>query len=241
MKFETTKKTGLKAIGKHALVKNDAILEILEDVAGEHTNNVGIGKAIDIEKDHVAWILHDWKVKVLKRPVYDDELKVKTWGRYFQKAYTYRDFEVYNSDGELSVIATSKWSLLNIETRSVTRLTDDIKNAYEPEEEGVFDEEVLPKPEIPSEFSNSMSYTVTRRDIDIINHMHNIYYLDLAYEVLPQEVYDKRPFDEFRVTYKHEIVLGDRIECKYAFYNGKHVVVITKDDKICAIIEICER
>ena len=221
MKFETKKKTGLKAIGKNALVKNNAILEIMEDVAGEHTNKVGIGKAIDIPKEHVAWILHDWKVKVLKRPIYAEELTVKTWGRYFQKAYTYRDYEIYNEAGELSVIATSKWSLLNIETRNITRLTEKMKNAYEPEETRVFEEEVLQKLEIPSRFSNSMSYTVSRRDIDIINHMHNIYYLDLAYEVLPQDIYDKRPFDEFRITYKHEIVLGDKIECKYSFYNRK--------------------
>ena len=182
--------------------------------------------------------MHDWKVKVLKRPVYADELKVRTWGRYFQRAYTYRDYEVYNSAGELCVIATSKWSLLNVETRTVTRLTDEIKKAYEPEDEGVFDEEVLPKPEIPSEFSNSMNYTVTRRDIDVINHMHNIYYLNLAYEVLPEEVYANATFDEFRITYKHEIVLGDKIECKYAYYNNKHVVIITKENKVCAIIEL---
>ena len=198
----------------------------------------GIGKAVNIEHDHVAWILHDWKVKVLKRPVYADELTVKTWGRYFQKAYTYRDFEIYNSNGELCVIATSKWSLLNVETRSITRLTDEMKNAYQPEEECVFEEEVLPKPEIPSDFLNSMSYTVTRRDIDVIKHMHNIYYLDLAYEVLPEEVYELRPFDEFRICYKHEIVLGDKIECKYTFNGGKHIVVITKKDKVCAIVEL---
>ena len=238
MKFEIKRKTGLKDIGKNALVKNDAILEILEDAAGEHTNKAGIGKAINIEKDHVAWILHDWKVKVLKRPIYADELTVKTWGRYFQKSYTYRDYEIYNSNGELAVIATSKWSLLNVETRKITKLTDDMRDAYQPEEVHVFDEEVLEKPEIPSEFSNSMLYTVSRRDIDLINHMHNIYYLDLAYEVLPEDVYEKRPFNEIRITYKHEIILGDKIECKYSYYNGSHVVILEKDNRVCAIITL---
>ena len=238
MKFEIKKKIGLKAIGKSGLAKNSALLEIMEDAAGEHTDCVGIGKATKIESDHVAWILHDWKVKVIKRPIYNDELTVKTWGRNFQKAYTYRDFEIYNSNGELSVIATSKWSLMNVVERSITRLTDEMRDAYAPENECVFDDEALPKPEIPSEFSNVMSYTVTRRDIDVINHMHNIYYLDLAYEVLPEEVYEKRPFDEFRITYKHEIVLGDVIECKYAFYKNRHVVVIFKGDMVCAVIEL---
>ena len=83
-----------------------------------------------------------------------------------------------------------------------------------------------------------MLYTVSRRDIDLINHMHNIYYLDLAYEVLPEDVYEKRPFNEIRITYKHEIVLGDKIECKYSYYNGSHVVILEKDNRVCAIITL---
>lgn len=45
MKFEIKRKTGLKSIGKDALVKNNAILEILEDAAGEHTDKVRYRKS----------------------------------------------------------------------------------------------------------------------------------------------------------------------------------------------------
>jgi len=239
MVFESTVKSGLKDIGKNNLIKNEAILEMLENVAGEHSNKVGYG-ALDIEKTMLSWILTDWRVKVIKRPMYSEVLKVRTWGRYFQKAYTYRDFEIFNSKGELCVIATSKWALLDLNKRSVTRLTDEIKNAYQPEENFVFDEEILEKPDVPIEFSNEFKYTVTRKDIDINDHMHNTYYLNLAYEVLPEEVYNNRPYNEFRITYKKEITLGDTVTAKYAYNEGKHFVVITNDEKnvINAIIEL---
>ena len=70
--------------------------------------------------------------------------------------------------------------------------------------------------------------------------MHNLYYLDLAYEALPQDVYEKRPFDEIRIMYKKEIKLGDVVVCKYSYENNKHIVVIESQDgeKLHAIIEL---
>lgn len=196
--------------------------------------------ALDISQTKASWILLDWKVKVLDRPMYAEELRVKTWGRYFQKAYTYRDYEIYNSKGELCVIATSKWALIDIEKRNVLKLTDEIKNKYKPEEKSVYNEKVLDKMKIPTEFQREITYTVGRKDIDINNHMHNTYYLSLAYEVLPEDVYENRPYDNFRITYKKEIQLGDTITCKYTYENNEHIIVIMTPEKeaINAIIKL---
>lgn len=238
MFFESTAKTGLKDIGKNNLIKNETILEILENMGGEHSNKVGYG-ALDIDKTGLSWILLDWKVQVIKRPIYSEELKIKTWGRCFQKASTYRDFEVYNSEGELAIIATSKWAMMDLEKRSITRLNDDIKKVYEPEEVQVFNEESLEKPYIPEEFINEFSYTVGRKDIDLNNHMHNVYYMNLVYEAFPEDVYQNIPYDNFRITYKKEITLGDTVTAKYAKVDGKHYVVIENKEKniVNAIIE----
>lgn len=239
MIFESTAKAGLKDIGKNNLIKNESILEILENIAGEHSSKVGYG-VLDIERTKASWILLEWKVKVIKRPIYSEELKVKTWGRYFQKAYTYRDFEIHNSKGELCVIATSKWALIDINTHTIMRLTEDIKNLYKPEEISVFKEETLNKINIPEEYTNKIEYTVGRKDIDINNHMHNTYYLNLAYEALPEEAYKNGPYNEFRITYKKEITLGDTVTSQYSTNDNKHTIVISNENKkiINAIIEL---
>ena len=78
MIFVDKVKTGLKDVGKDCLIKNESILEILENVGGEHSNLAGYG-ILDIERTKLSWILLDWKVKVLKRPLYADELEVKTF------------------------------------------------------------------------------------------------------------------------------------------------------------------
>ena len=72
--------------------------------------------------------------------------------------------------------------------------------------------------------------------------MHNLYYLDLAYNALPNEVYDKKPFDNFRICYKREIKLDDVVKCKYSFVDGEHIISIFSEDnsKLHSIIKIKE-
>lgn len=199
-------KTGLKDIGKNNTIKNRAILEILENVGAYHSDKVNYG-ANSTEITRKAWILLDWNLQVLKRPKYGQTLSVNTWGRDVKKFFTFRDFEVYDENNNLCAIATSKWALIDIDNRKMVRLTDEIMNRYEPEEKSVFSEEKLGKLEIPTEFLSSSNYEVIRKDIDVNKHMHNLYYLDLAYEAMPEEVYEKRPFDNVRITYKKEIKL----------------------------------
>ena len=85
--------------------------------------------------------------------------------------------------------------------------------------------ENIEKIEIPDDFEKMLEYTVVRRDIDLNKHMHNLYYLDLAYETLPEEIYAKRPFDNVRITYKKEIKLGDCICCEYAKKDDKNILI----------------
>ena len=229
MIFVDKVKIGLRDTGKDCLIKNEAILEILENVGGEQSDLAGYG-ILDIERTKLSWILLDWTVKVIKRPAYPEELEIRTWGRCFQKAYTYRDFEAYNSKGELCIKATTKRVMINSDTRKIVRMGPEVKDAYKPEDYSSFGDYNFPKPEVPIEFSNEVKYTVSRKDIDINGHMHNTYYLNLAYDALPEDIYDARPYDTFRITYKHEIKLGDTVICKYAYFNDKHVVVIMSED-----------
>lgn len=233
-------KIGLKDVWKGKEVNNKAILEYLEDIAAYHSDRVGYGvNTSDIT--HLTWLLLDWKVKVIKRPKYGQTLDIHTWSRYIIKCYAYRDFEIYDEAHNLCVIASSKWLLINNQTRKITKIEPEVANRYESEpEKSVFEEKEIEKIKLPTNYKSSIIYQIKRKDIDVIGHMHNLYYLDLAYEALPEEVYDQRPFDEVRIMYKKEIKLGDSVICKYSYENDKHIVGIqSEDEKILhAVIEL---
>lgn len=239
MIYEESFKIGLKDIGRENKITNRGILEVLENIASYHSDYVRFG-ANETITTGMGWILLEWKIQVLDRPQYGEKLVIKTWGRGENRAYTFRDFEVYDENNKLKVIATSKWALLDIENRKMLRLTDEIMDRYECEEKHVFSEEKLDKLKVPDSYQNSIVYEVKRRDIDTNRHMHNLYYLDLAYEILPEEVYNEEFLNNIRISYKKEMSLGDKVECRYQNQDNKHIIVIDSDNgkKIHSIVEL---
>ena len=239
MIFKEKFKMGLKDIDKNNLLKNRAILEYLENIGSFHSDVAGYG-AEYTGKTGIAWVLLGWKLKVLKRPQYGQELEIHTWAKLGSKVATFRDFEIYDNNQNLCAIATSKWTMVDIGKGKITKIDDEVINAYKVESKNVFQKLELEKLKIPSNFDYKTEYTVKRKDIDINGHMHNLYYLDLAYEALPEEIYEKRPFDNVNIQYKKEIKLGEKVICKYAKVENKYNVTIFSEDEknVHAIVEL---
>ena len=230
----------LSEIGKGNKATNKTILSYLEDIGGIHSNIAGYG-VFEIAQTNLSWILLGWRLQVIRRPKYAQKVKIKTWSKGVVKFYTYRDFEIYDEQGNLIIKASSKWVLLDIEKGKIVRIEPELMNKYEPE----FDKEVFEKLEFdkinePNEYQFETEYTVRRADIDVNNHMHNLNYIELANEALPEEVYKGALFNDVRITYKKEKKLGDTVKCKYAFQNDKHIVVVKSNDEsvVHAIIEM---
>ena len=240
MIFKQKFRIGLKDIGKENFMTNKAIMEDLENIGANHSSIVGYG-VLDIKNTNASWIVLDWKIKVMKRPKYGQELNIHTWARLTRRSYTYRDYIIFDNNGNEMVIATSRWALINIETGRPVKLDDGIVKKFEPEEnKNVFNVQELDKLKEPDKFENIISYKVNRSDIDINKHMHNLYYLDLAYEALPEEVYENEQFDNIRITYKKEIKLGEIVKCKYFHENDKHIITIVNNEEtlVHSIIEL---
>ena len=241
MIFKENFKIQLKDIGKENYLKNIGILEMLENIATHHSDTVGYGPN-DIKEKGTSWVLLDWKIQVLKRPKYGQTLNVNTWARTIEggmkKTHTYRDFEIYDEQNNLCVTGTSKWVLVDIKTGRITKIENSVIDKYNVEDKSVFNIGELDKISIPENFSNEITYKVARKDIDLNGHMHNLYYLDLAYEALPEAVYEQRPFDNFRIQYKKEMKLGDIVKCKYTFENDENIITICNEtgDKVHAVI-----
>ena len=70
--------------------------------------------------------------------------------------------------------------------------------------------------------------------------MHNLNYLKLAYEALPEKEYLSNEKNKVRIMYKHQILLGDKVKCYYSNIDGKYVITIkSQDDSILhAIVEL---
>ena len=227
---------GIRHIGNSNLITNYGFLCLLEDIACIHSNEVGYG-VNQVSQTHLSWILLHWKVSIFKRVRFGTKVTVKSWARPSNGISTLRDFEIYDDEGNLICIASSKWVLVNTESTSIARIPEDFNSRYNTEEKSVFNENDISKLKEPNTTSLNFSFKVLRRDIDLNEHMHNLYYLSYAYESLPREIFESNEFNNFEVMYKTGAKLGEIVDCHYVLENNSHYVVMKTDNKLHAIVK----
>ncbi len=230
---------GIRDLEDKNKLSNTALLSYLEDMGGIHSNLVGNGLN-DINTVKHTWILLAWKVKLFNRPKYADKIRVKTWSRKMDKIYAFRDFEIYDEQNNIIGIATSKWIYMNIDTWKIKKTDKILEEKYGTEFKNVFEEEDIEKLKEPEVFTKECEYLITKDMIDINKHVHNIYYLDIASEVLPEEMYNQNQFNNFQIMYKKEIKCGEKVKVLYTTKENKHIIVIKSNDEkeLHAIIEM---
>lgn len=240
MKFEREYLIGIEDIGKDNKITNLGFLKYLEEIACSHSATCGFG-ANDIETKRKAWLLMDWKLKVYDRPIYEEKIRILTWARTISQNsfFSYRDFEVYCGE-ELVAIATSRWVLFDFDKKRITKLSEDIYGPYNSENDYVFDTEEIEKSKEPLDKNMALLYEVRRSNIDINKHMHNLDYLKLAYEVLPENIFFGEELKNVKIMYKHQILLNQKIKCYYSNEKEKHIITVkSEDDKVLhSIIEL---
>lgn len=237
--YKCKSRIGLEDVGYSNKITNKAIIKILENAGGMHSESLNLGLN-SIEITGFSWILLGWKVKVIVRPRYNEELTVNTWGRESNRAFTYRDYELYDESGNLCIIATSKWAIVDIKNGHLAEITPELIEPYKCEEKKVFNSDYSFKLKEPETIDREIRYKVQRRDIDINKHVHNLYYLDFAYEALPEEIYENFEFNNIEIMYKRQTKLNDEIKCLYTKDGEQNIVTIKSidDNLLHAIIKL---
>ena len=223
-------KVSVSHIGEGNNLTNYGLLLILQEAATSASQEVGFGP-LTIRKTDIIWILLNWKLKVFSRPMWNDEITVKTWPRKSVKCYSFRDFEIYDKDNNLVAIASSKWVLVDLKKDSVTNIPEDFKDMYGYVDKMVFEDEIVGKIREPEEGNNTFNYTISRHDLDQNHHTNNTNYLNYAYEALPKDVFENIDFKNIEIMYRHETRLGDKISCFYSnSTDNEHLVTIKNND-----------
>ena len=221
---------GLRDVALNNKVTNTAVLSYLEDAGGVHSNLVGYGLN-DIPNVKKSWVLLNWQIKIDRRPKYGEKIKIRTWSRGIEKLYAYRDFEILDSNEKVIAVATSKWVLLDIERGRIIRIPQEVCDAYTTEDKNVFGQNDIVQATDSKDYSDSTNFLVNRSLIDVNNHLHNIYFMDIVNEVLPMDIYKNAEFNNILMTYKKEIKLGDNVKVFYKKENEKHIIVIKSEDE----------
>ena len=202
--------------GLSRVIKPSGLLDILQSVAGEHAEILGIGYEALKEKGY-AFVLARIKYDLYRPITKYSKIVVETTPLVPGRIDFDRDFEIYDfNTNELIGVATSKWIIIDLNTRKICRSSVftypcDVreKGNYDSFDKLTIDESIL---------DNEIGYVVRHNDIDFIGHMNNTKYADaLVFE---------SSVKHFQIDFLHEIKLNNVLNIKY---NENNFVGYCKD------------
>jgi len=157
-----------------------------------------------IEKN-LYWVLSRVKFDIIKMPQINQTVVVETWPHPKGRIDFDRDIKILNEKGELLIIATSKWCVIDAKSRMLQRsdtvnyskLCCDDKN-YDDK----FNKIIMPN----KEMINKFNYIVRFSDLDHNRHMNNTNYANIITNAI-----DNKLFSHFEINFINECKEKDEI------------------------------
>ena len=210
----------------------ESILKLFEAVAEHHMHSIGDS----VVKGDVSWLITDWHLEVERYPE-REELSAATWIRRSEKPYTMDRQFVMTAGDEQVIRASLTFTLYDMQRKRLVRISDELLDAYAPEQEGVFDVKP-PRLHEPEERLCELPLTIRRADLDFNDHVHNTHYLGYALEALPDEAYGNGEFSSIRVIYHAPLALDTRAVIRVSEIDGGYLCSIRSRDTLHTLIEL---
>lgn len=212
---------------KDGKMRLSSILNFFETASCKHSD-LANDNLLDDTLTGKAWVMTDWYLEFDGITKKSEKYGVRTWIEKLASPFSStRNYE-FSCDDKVTVKGTTKWLVVDLATNRLQKIDKSFEDTYKPEDKQNFDPK-LPKLVTPESFTAEKEIAVRRSDIDYNDHVHNLTYLDYAFEVLPEDVYVKNEYKSLRISYKQAVKPGEKIICKYAFVENKHICCVFDD------------
>ncbi|MFQ9868953.1 MAG: acyl-[acyl-carrier-protein] thioesterase [Bilophila wadsworthia] len=159
--------------GTDGKIRLGALANWFQEAAGHNASALGFGDE-RLFAEGKAWILTRMAFRIKDLPSPGDKVNIRTWPAKLEHL-GHRGYEVYNASDELIVAAVSAWTVLDLSTRRLTALPEELAAVYP-----VNTIPCIPFPSrtIPRlrEGIGSSDVLVRRDDLDINGHVNNSKY-----------------------------------------------------------------
>ncbi len=200
-----------------------AILELFQDVAGNHAEEMGIGFKPLYEKN-LIWVIARTKYIVEKKINRYTGVKVKTWPLTPGKLTFRREYLIYDNAGDIAVRGCADWVIVNRIEHSLASGVD-IFPKGEYSDVPAIDEKLRRIKDIDGKSSEPKTVIPQFTDIDLNGHVNNTKYADFAINALPK---DEREIVSFQIDYHNEALVDEPLILSYVT-DGKKAVVKGKN------------
>ena len=215
----------------HDCLKMSTLLDVAQEVAGDHAEELGCGFETMIKQD-LIWVIVRNYVEIIKKPTNFKEIEVVTYPLKPRFVEFNRETEFYH-DGELFAVSRSTWMVINIKDFSVK--APDFFKGFD-DDLGYFKRRIRKLPVIEkSHLQKVKEVDVLYSMLDHNGHMNNTKYVDFYLDIFRPEFSVKT----LQIEYIKQSFLDDKLSLYIKENEGKRYLSGYKDDELKFYME-CE-
>ena len=183
-----------------------SIMDLFQDVAGRHANELGVGAAPLLEKN-LVWVIVKLRLRVLDEARMYQAVKVRTWPLPPERIGYRREYLITSEDGKPIVEGSSEWVLMDISSRRIVA-GGDIYPLTEYCMDKNFEERF---PRIRSFEADGEVYRFhpSFSDYDLNGHVNNTKYANFVLDSLSPE--EELSLRALQMEYHREVRPGERL------------------------------
>lgn len=215
-------------------VKTHRIMELMQDAATTHADELGVGWN-DMDEKGLLWILSKVKI-VFHKPLDRNtrEFKLYTWPIASNRLYLERRFDAVDEQGKALFSSSTLWMIVERDTRKIAS-RDVVAKYYD------FDFDTaeclcdnnFDRLRRDGAYSFAYERQVRRTDLDINKHVNNTNYINFALDLLNET----EQVEEAEIVYHKELKFGDVVQV-YCKRDGNVLYVVGERDQICFTIKL---
>jgi acyl-ACP thioesterase len=192
----------------NGLLKYTELCQLMQLTAARHSELGGISFT-DMQVHDQAWVLSRMRVEINQLPRWRDQVTIKTWINSLENSRSVRALELWVNN-EKYVGAETFWAVFNTRSRRPEGLILPHEHFEKFPDwcatQNTFDK-VLPVSDTPVLYKHRVALS----DLDIVNHVNHVKYLEWCLDVLPKEVLLKQKIKAFDMNFIKELSWGDEI------------------------------
>lgn len=216
-------------------LKYTELCNLLQLTAAVHSEIGGISFS-DMQQFDQAWVLSRMRIEISALPKWKDTVTVKTWINSLENSRSVRALEMY-VNGKKIVGCETFWAVFNTKKRRPELLTL-AHDHFELFPDARATEEGFSKIDINPEKEEIFTKTVILSDLDIVNHVNNVKYLEWCMDLVDENIILKQKVKSFEMNFMKELSLRDQVVIHENVSEESIVFSITKEDKNCFALQL---
>jgi acyl-ACP thioesterase len=216
-------------------LKYTDLCNLLQLTAAAHSEIGGISFS-DMQEFDQAWVLSRMRVEITELPKWKDTVTVKTWINTLENSRSVRALELYVNGIKL-VGSETFWAVFNTKTRRPEQLALPYSH-FKLFPENKATNESFSKINVLGNTEIVLKKTVLLSDLDIVNHVNNVKYLEWCLDFVTTELILNQKVANFEMNFMKELSLGDSISIHENATQNKTIFSVAKEDKNCFAFEL---